>query len=134
LSEILKDSVRLPVTGKGLSAVGYSSGITIIGSRSHVTREFEEFVEEMKKKYAEVEFISAGSSLKFCLVAEGKADIYPRFGPTMEWDTAAGQAIVEQAGGCVLDVETGKRMNYNKENLLNHWFIVSLNSSVVDGI
>jgi len=134
LSEILRDSTRLPVTGKGLSGTSHRSEITIIGSRSHVTREFEGFVHEMKKKYAEVEFISAGSSLKFCLVAEGKADIYPRFGPTMEWDTAAGQAIVEQAGGCVLNVETGKRMSYNKENLLNHWFIASLNSSVVDDI
>lgn len=134
LSEIIKDSTGLPVTGKGLPSTSYRSGITIIGSRSHVTKEFEEFVDEMKKKYAEVEFISAGSSLKFCLVAEGKADIYPRFGPTMEWDTAAGQAILEQAGGCVLDVETKKRMSYNKENLLNHWFIASLNSSVVDNI
>ncbi|VAX32996.1 3'(2'),5'-bisphosphate nucleotidase [hydrothermal vent metagenome] len=127
LSDILRDSTRLPV----MPSAGHRSGITIIGSRSHVTKEFEEFVDKMRKKYAEIEFISAGSSLKFCLVAEGKADIYPRFGPTMEWDTAAGQAIVEQAGGAVLDVETRKRMSYNKENLLNHWFIASLNSSIV---
>ncbi len=132
LSDIIRDSIRLPVTLKGLSSTDHRSGITIIGSRSHVTREFEEFVDEMRQKYAEVEFISAGSSLKFCLVAEGKADIYPRFGPTMEWDTAAGQAIVEQAGGSVLEVKTGKRMSYNKENLLNHWFVASLNSAVLD--
>jgi len=132
LSDILKDSTRLPVIGKGLPSTSHKSRITIIGSRSHVTKEFEEFVDEMRKKYAEVEFISAGSSLKFCLVAEGKADIYPRLGPTMEWDTAAGQAIVEQAGGCVLDVETGSRMSYNKENLLNHRFVASLNPAALD--
>ena len=78
----------------------------------------------LKKKYNKIEFISAGSSLKFCLIAEGLADIYPRFGPTMEWDTAAGQIIVEQANGKVLNRETKKPLTYNKENLLNPWFIV----------
>ena len=71
-----------------------------------------------------VEFISAGSSLKLCLVAEGKADIYPRTGPTMEWDTAAGQAIAENAGCKVLQYGTSDRLIYNKENLLNPWFVV----------
>jgi len=71
-----------------------------------------------------VEVISSGSSLKLCLVAEGMADIYPRLGPTMEWDTAAGQAIVEQANGSVLNYETGEPLQYNKKNLLNSWFIV----------
>ncbi|MDD5435151.1 MAG: hypothetical protein PH343_06955, partial [Nitrospira sp.] len=74
--------------------------------------------------FSRVEFSSAGSSLKFCKVAEGKADIYPRFGPTMEWDTAAGQAIVEQAGGKVLDILTKKPLAYNKKELLNPWFLV----------
>ena len=65
-----------------------------------------------------------GSSLKICLVADGTADVYPRFAPTMEWDTAAGQAIAEAAGKSVINYETGKRLNYNKENLLNSWFLV----------
>ena len=80
------------------------------------------------KEGKEVDFVSSGSSLKFCLVAEGKADVYPRFAPTMEWDTAAGQAVVELAGGIVLNWETKKRLEYNKENLLNPFFIVEFPS------
>jgi len=129
LSGLLRASIRL-AGGEGGSSGVRRSGITIIGSRSHAGRELEEFVSEMKKKYGEVEFVSAGSSLKFCLVADGTADIYPRFGPTMEWDTAAGQAVVEQAGGVVLDFETGERLLYNKKDLLNPWFVVSLKPSV----
>ena len=72
-----------------------------------------------------VEFISAGSSLKLCLVAEGRADIYPRTGPTMEWDTAAGQAIVESSDGKVYQYDTTDPLVYNKENLLNPWFVVT---------
>jgi 3'(2'), 5'-bisphosphate nucleotidase len=78
----------------------------------------------MRKKHENVEVVSSGSSLKLCLVAEGRADIYPRLGPTMEWDTAAGQAIVEQANGSVLNYKTGEPLQYNKKNLLNSWFIV----------
>ncbi|OGW14903.1 MAG: hypothetical protein A2035_02305 [Nitrospirae bacterium GWA2_42_11] len=96
--------------------------IKIVGSSSHATKEQEEFLENIKKKFTKVEFKSAGSSLKFCFVAEGLADIYPRFGPTMEWDTAAGQIIVEQAGGMVLDMGTNEPLKYNKENLLNPFF------------
>jgi 3'(2'), 5'-bisphosphate nucleotidase len=97
---------------------------TIIGSRSHASAELEAFVEEKRQEHGEVEFISAGSSLKLCLVAEGKADIYPRTGPTMEWDTAAGQAIAENAGCKVLQYDTIEPLIYNKENLLNPWFVV----------
>ena len=79
----------------------------------------------MSSIWSNVEFISSGSSLKLCLVAEGKADVYPRFGPTMEWDTAAGQAIVEQAKGTVMETETNEPLSYNKSNLLNPFFIVS---------
>jgi 3'(2'), 5'-bisphosphate nucleotidase len=79
----------------------------------------------MKKKHGDVDFISAGSSLKFCLVAEGKADVYPRFGPTMEWDTAAGQAIAEQAGAPVVDMGAKQPLVYNKQSLLNPWFMVT---------
>ena len=96
---------------------------TIAGSRSHATPELEAFVEEKRREHGEVEFISAGSSLKLCLVAEGRADIYPRTGPTMEWDTAAGQAVVECSGGKVYKYDTEEPLDYNKENLLNPWFV-----------
>ncbi|UJS19997.1 MAG: 3'(2'),5'-bisphosphate nucleotidase CysQ [Candidatus Brocadia sp.] len=99
--------------------------LTIVGSRSHATQELSEFVDKIKETSGEVAFISAGSSLKFCLVAEGKADIYPRFGPTMEWDTAAGQAIVEQAQGWVLDIPTKGPLTYNKNTLVNPFFLAS---------
>lgn len=97
---------------------------TIVGSRSHATPELEAFVEEKRNHHDMVEFISAGSSLKLCQVAEGFADIYPRMGPTMEWDTAAGQAVAEQAGAAVYVHDTGRPLVYNKENLKNPWFIV----------
>jgi 3'(2'), 5'-bisphosphate nucleotidase len=97
---------------------------TIAGSRSHATPELEAVVERKRREHGEVEFISAGSSLKLCLVAEGRADIYPRTGPTMEWDTAAGQAVVECSGAKVYQYDTEEPLGYNKENLLNPWFVV----------
>ena len=96
---------------------------TIVGSRSHASPETETFVEEQKKKYTRVDFVAAGSSLKFTLVAEGKAHCYPRFAPTMEWDIAAGQVIVEQAGGSVLEWPTKNKIHYNREELRNNWFL-----------
>ncbi len=99
--------------------------IKIIGSRSHLNNDTNVFIDSLKEDYDNVEFISKGSSLKFCLVAEGKAHLYPRFAPTMEWDTAAGQAICEAAGIDVIDIETGRSMIYNKENLLNNYFLAS---------
>jgi len=81
-------------------------------------------VEELKSTGKEVEFLSAGSSLKLCLVAENKADVYPRFGPTMEWDTGAAHAVAEMAGRSVLRADERTPLEYNKENLLNPWFIV----------
>ena len=122
LKEILKQSDRLPYYDTPLDI--QDSPFVIVGSRSHPSKEFEAFVETMRKEHAKVEVIPSGSSLKLCLVAEGRADIYPRLGPTMEWDTAAGQAIVELANGSVLNYETGKPLQYNKKNLLNSWFIV----------
>jgi len=91
-----------------------------VGSRSHSSDEEVELL----KNYGVVETISVGSSLKFCMVAEGKADIYYRHGPTMEWDTGAGQAIVEASGGSVLFKKTQQRFRYNRENLLNQSFLV----------
>jgi len=96
------------------------SGLTVVMSRSHPSPELAAYLEDLKVANA----LPVGSSLKFCVVAEGKADLYPRFGPTMEWDTAAGHAVVEGAGGTVTTVD-GKKLQYNKENLLNPHFIVS---------
>lgn len=98
--------------------------IRIVGSRSHQTPELLAYVEEQKSKYQNVDFVAAGSSLKFCLIAENKADVYPRLGPTMEWDTAAGQLIATEAGAEVLVWETKEPLKYNRENLLNPYFIV----------
>lgn len=93
----------------------------IVGSRSHQSVEFKDFV----KQFPAAEILSMGSSLKLCLVAEGSADLYPRLGLTSEWDTAAAQAIVEAAGGLVLNAENGCVLQYNqKEVLLNPFFIV----------
>ncbi len=97
---------------------------TIVGSRSHGTPELEAFVARKREEKGAVEFIQAGSSMKICLVAEGAADIYPRLGPTMEWDTAAGQAVAECAGARMYDHDGRERLRYNKPDLLNPWFVV----------
>lgn len=106
--------------------VGVQGVERIAGSRSHRSDEMDHYLAEKKERGIKIEFTSAGSALKFCLVAEGSVDEYPRFGPTMEWDTAAGQAIVEAAGGIVLKTEDSKPLKYNKENLLNPFFIACL--------
>lgn len=105
----------------------FEEPIRIIGSRSHSTPLVEDFIKKIKTSLGKIEFISAGSSLKFCLIAEGKAAIYPRFSPTMEWDTAAGQAIVEEAGGRVINMDTKTSLRYNKEVLKNPFFLVTAN-------
>lgn len=97
---------------------------TIIASRSHMSEETASFMEMKKQHHGVVHTISSGSALKFCLIAEGKAHCYPRFAPTMEWDTAAGQVLVEEAGRTLIDHNTGERMKYNREQLRNHWFLV----------
>ncbi len=99
--------------------------IKVVGSRSHMNQDTLDFIEDLKKKGKEVEVVSKGSSLKFCLVAEGAAQIYPRFAPTMEWDTAAGQAICEAVGLKCLLKNSGESMTYNRKNLLNDHFFVS---------
>ena len=96
----------------------------VVGSRSHMSDETMAFIEKLKQSYSNIEMVSMGSSLKICLVAQGSADIYPRFGPTMEWDTAAGHAIAHAAGKKVTLSNEEKPLTYNKENLLNPWFIV----------
>ena len=119
IEQLIDRSQKLPLDSNDKTT------LTVIGSRSHTSDEFTEFVKRLNEKHENVVFISSGSSLKLCLVAEGKADVYPRFGPTMEWDTAAGQAIVEQAKGTVIDTQTNEPLSYNKSNLLNPFFIVS---------
>jgi 3'(2'), 5'-bisphosphate nucleotidase len=118
LAQIIEQSSRLPIQHSREAA------LTIVGSRSHKNAELEAYVEEKRNEFGNVEFISAGSSLKICLVAEGRADLYPRLGPTMEWDTAAGQAIAESAGARVYQYDTREPLVYNKADLHNPWFIV----------
>ncbi|MDT0607830.1 3'(2'),5'-bisphosphate nucleotidase CysQ [Croceitalea rosinachiae] len=99
--------------------------IRIVGSRSHMNEDTIDFMTGLKTKYDAVEIVSKGSSLKFCLVAEGKADIYPRFAPTMEWDTAAGHAICNAVGLKVISQDTNDELLYNKESMLNPYFLVT---------
>lgn len=96
----------------------------VVASRSHLSPETETYIADLKKQHGNVEMISSGSSIKICLVAEGNADVYPRFAPTMEWDTAAGHAIARAAGMEMYQAEKNEPLRYNKENLLNPWFIV----------
>tara|TARA_B100000809_G_scaffold266666_1_gene330598 strand:- start:5781 stop:6572 length:792 start_codon:yes stop_codon:yes gene_type:complete len=99
--------------------------IRIVGSRSHLNEATKVFISKIENN-KKTEIVSKGSSLKFCLVAEGTADVYPRFAPTMEWDTAAGQAICQAVGVHVIDNNTNLPLKYNKENLLNPNFLVSI--------
>ena len=100
--------------------------LKVVGSRSHMNEDTSNFIEQLKSKYSEdIEIVSKGSSLKFCLIAEGTAHIYPRFAPTMEWDTAAGQAICEAVNLNVISQNSGDKMCYNKSNLLNDYFLLS---------
>ena len=118
LKKILKSAQQLPLVNQKKKTY------TIVGSRSHATPDLEQFVAEKRDAFGEVDFIPAGSSLKICLVAEGRADIYPRLAPTMEWDTAAGRAVAQYAGTRIYEYESGETLRYNKENLLNPWFII----------
>lgn len=97
---------------------------TMVGSRSHMSDETAKFFDDVRREYPDSEVISRGSSLKICMVAEGSADVYPRFAPTMEWDTAAGHGIAKAAGLEIYQANTDKPLEYNKEDLLNPWFIV----------
>lgn len=94
-------------------------GLRVVCSRSHMSPETEAFIKKLK----EPELVSRGSALKFLLLAKGDAHIYPRLGPTMEWDTGAAQMILEEAGGEVLEASSSSPLRYNKENLLNPHFV-----------
>ncbi len=117
VNSLLSNADQLPLTQNRTNYV-------VVGSRSHMSEETEAFINEQKAIHNEVDILSKGSSLKLCMVAEGAADAYPRFAPTMEWDTAAGQAIANASGARVINWDTKELMQYNKENLLNSWFLV----------
>ncbi|QXP80037.1 MULTISPECIES: 3'(2'),5'-bisphosphate nucleotidase CysQ [Winogradskyella] len=117
IDRFIDQSQKLPIAREDKT-------FTVVASRSHMSAETEDYVNELRETHGAVNLISKGSSLKLCMVAEGSADCYPRFAPTMEWDTAAGQAICEHAGFEVMDWETKQPMLYNREALLNHWFLV----------
>lgn len=126
--KLILESEDLPIEeifsrAKSISPRSESGIIKIVGSRSHLNEDTERFIGEIQKDN-EVEIVSKGSSLKFCLVAEGLAHIYPRFAPTMEWDTAAGDAICRAVGLHVIDQTSQRPMVYNRENLLNNYFLV----------
>lgn len=97
----------------------YDEGIHVVASRSHRDARTEQIISRLNKPV----IVSSGSSLKFAMIAEGKAHFYPRLAPTMEWDTAAAQCILEEAGGSVLQIENLEPLIYNKEDLLNPHFV-----------
>lgn len=97
--------------------------LKVVASKSHLNKDTESFINKLKNNH-NVENVSVGSSLKFCLVAEGNAHMYPRFGPTMEWDTCAPQIIAEESGAIVRKLENKETLQYNKKDLLNPFFLV----------
>ncbi len=120
--EDLKEAERLPLYRNS----NPEKVLRVVASRSHMNEETRNFIERLRNRTEKVETLSIGSSLKICLVAEGKADIYPRLGPTMEWDTAPAHAVALESGCEVHAYENGlsETLTYNKENLLNPHFIV----------
>lgn len=114
---IAPDAAPVRISGATFSL--QDEGLRLVCSRSHMSPEVEAYVQQFR----EPETVSMGSSLKFMLIAQGKADVYPRLAPTMEWDTAAAHIVVEEAGGSIIDQETNQPLRYNKENLRNPHFI-----------
>ncbi|MDO9254549.1 MAG: 3'(2'),5'-bisphosphate nucleotidase CysQ [Bacteroidales bacterium] len=113
----------LETLAEKLPCISRPEGYLVLGSRSHMNSETESYISNLKIAHPDLSFISRGSSLKFCTLAEGGADVYPRFGPTMEWDTAAGHAVARFAGCSVNQFENGLVVEYNKHSLLNPNFI-----------
>lgn len=155
VDEILSSSVSLPITNNQSPITSEATPLRIVASRSHCNEKTRKFIEALEAKCGATELVSSGSSLKLCLVAEGGADVYPRIAPTMEWDTAAAQAVVEASGAQVVkydpavpaasyltqgaerrgqSAEDSSSMLhalcpllYNKADLLNPYFVVSRN-------
>ena len=99
--------------------------LRVVGSNSHLSPETRAYIATLRSRYGTISFVAMGSSLKICLVAEGRADLYPRLGPTMEWDTAAAHAILNAAGGKLLEYGAEQEVRYNKRNLRNNWFLAT---------
>lgn len=116
--ELQSHSQKLPLP------IGRES-IVVVESRSHSSPETINYINSLLEEFKQIELLPVGSSLKMCMIAEGKADLYPRLSLSSEWDTAAGQAIIEGAGFKVITYETRERLSYNKEDLVNPWFIVT---------
>jgi 3'(2'), 5'-bisphosphate nucleotidase len=127
LNSRIAAAVQLPLIRK-------QNDFTVVASRSHLSEDTQAFIERLETAYPVVKTLSKGSSLKLCMVAEGSADCYPRFAPTMEWDTAAGQAICMHSGGIVIDWTTREPLHYNREQLLNPWFLVASSTALKDRI
>jgi 3'(2'), 5'-bisphosphate nucleotidase len=121
--EILNSLDEYIAHSKKLPLVESNGQFYVIASRNHLNKETKSFITNLNRSHYSVQLKSVGSSLKFCLIAEGNAHIYPRLAPTMEWDTAAGHAILKFAGGDIYHYETGIELTYNKESLINPWFI-----------
>lgn len=121
--EVIDNYQEFKTYTEQLPCISAHEGYLVLGSRSHMNTETESFINNLKILHPDLSFISRGSSLKFCTLAEGGADVYPRFGPTMEWDTAAGHAVAFFAGCSVEQVENGFPLTYNKPSLLNPFFI-----------
>lgn len=114
----IKLPVHVPISSR-------KKNIKVVASKSHLSQETVEFINSLKTSTRSVEFISRGSSLKLCILAEGIADIYPRLGPTMEWDICAGHAVVKFAGKFVKSLPNNEELRYNKKDLYNGNFIAS---------
>ena len=110
--------------GRAIPVSAPNRPFTVVASRSHMSPETEAYIRELERDHGSIETLSKGSSLKLCMVAAGEADCYPRFAPTMEWDTAAGQGVCLAAGCDVLDWTSKRPLAYNREELLNPWFLV----------
>ena len=133
LADPVPDGVADATPGQGLLAGaralplarrGNGGCLQVVASRSHLNDETKGFVERLRGEFGCVDLVAAGSARKLCLIAEGTADVYPRFAPTMEWDTAAGQALVEAAGGSLVSVPDFVPLDYNRECLVNPGFLV----------
>ena len=119
----IEDTYRLEP--KDLTKSIYPETYTLVVSKSHMNEQTQKFVDKKEQEFGKIAKASYGSSLKICKVAEGSAHCYPRFGPTMEWDTAAAHAIAVFANNSVHEINNKFNITYNKESLLNPYFIVS---------
>ena len=118
LAGVFAAAARLPRHGRGRG-----EAVRVIASRSHRNEPTEAFITRTRQVHGDITEVSTGSSRKLCFIADGRADVYPRYAPTMEWDTAAGHAILIAAGGQVSRTDADEALQYNKEDLLNPWFV-----------